>query len=212
VTTTTASTTLSSGQGTTLLIVVIGGVLLAGLVVILGRHLLGQGPDGAQSLVRSWLAVSLVFGLLAFCAAAFWINDQQLRSALFGGLVATVSAATAFYFSSKGADQARADILKTATTLAQGGAPPTTFSASSPPAAVAGQDYSYLFVADGTPPLTYSLGSGRLPDGVTLELDGTLHGTAAAPGTSPFSVIAKNALGSHSTDPLEFVVTDAPAA
>lgn len=207
-TTSIASTTLSSGQGATLLIVVIAGALLAGLVVIVGRRVLGQGPDGAQSLVRRWLAVSLVFGLLAFCAAAFWIEDEQLRSALFGGLVATVGAATAFHFSSKGSDQARADILKTATTVAQGGAPPTTFSAASPPVATKDQAYTYVFVADRTPPLTYSIGSGGPPDGVELELDGTVHGTPGAPGTSPFSVIAKNALGSHSTAPLQFVVND----
>jgi drug/metabolite transporter (DMT)-like permease len=118
----TGPTTLSSGQAALLLAVVIGGSLLAGLFVILGRRLVA-GKDPAQSVVRSWLAISLVFGLLCFCAAAFEINDPQLRNTLLGGLVASTGAATAFYFSSKGADKARADILQATTTLAQGAAP-----------------------------------------------------------------------------------------
>ena len=203
------NTTLSSTEGTVLLALVLVGSLLAGLVVILGRKLLEQDGGSPQSLVRSWLAVSLVFGLLAFCAAAFWIDDPQLRNTLIGGLVASAGAATAFYFSSKGADQARTDILKTATALAQGGAPPTTFSAAAPPAATTGKDYTYTFVSDGTPPLSYAVGSGTLPAGLKLEPDGTLHGTPTAPGASHFTVIARNAVGSHATQPIDLAVADA---
>lgn len=65
--------------------------------------------------------------------------------------------------------------------MAQGGADRTMFSASSPPAATKGQEYTYVFVADGTPPLTYSIGGGGLPDGVALQLDGTLHGIPPIP-------------------------------
>ncbi|MGO9961939.1 MAG: hypothetical protein ACLPUG_00735 [Acidimicrobiales bacterium] len=71
-----------------------------------------QGNDDDSTLLRSWIAISLVAGLLVFCAVAFAVNDESLRSTLFGGLVTSVGAAIAFYFSSKSADQARQDLLK----------------------------------------------------------------------------------------------------
>jgi hypothetical protein len=73
--------------------------------------------------IRSWIAISLVMGLPVFCATAFLINDASLRSTLYGGLIASVGAAIAFYFSSKAADQSRADVLNAAVTLAHGGTP-----------------------------------------------------------------------------------------
>jgi hypothetical protein len=41
-----------------------------------------------------WLATALVVGLLLFCALAFGLDDESLRSTLIGGLVATSSAAS----------------------------------------------------------------------------------------------------------------------
>jgi PASTA domain len=107
------------------LALVVGFVLLAGVVVAVGRRVLmtravgRSGPGGSASdppaedatLVRSWLAISLVGGLLIFVALSFWIDDTSLRSALIGGLVANAGGAVAFYFASKSSDQARRDIL-----------------------------------------------------------------------------------------------------
>jgi hypothetical protein len=200
----TGNQTLSAGQTAVLLAFVVGGALVAGLVVLLGRHVMSpKNPE--QSIVRSWLAITLVFGLLVFCAASFEINSDQLRSVLLGGLVASTGAATAFYFSSKGADKARADILQATTTLAQGAAPPREFSAADPPAPTSGQPYEFKFVADGTPPLTYTL-NGALPGGLTLDPDGTLKGTPTAGTNGVFTVIATNSLGSLSTKPITLQV------
>jgi len=108
------------------LAVVVAFVLLAGVVIAGGRRWLAgtptgssreqktdrpQGDDGAGTLVRSWLAISLVGGLLIFAALSFWIDDATMRSTLIGGLVANAGAAVAFYFASKESDQARRDIL-----------------------------------------------------------------------------------------------------
>ena len=105
-----APTTLTWGQ-TVLVVAITAGIILgAGLVVILGRKVVNTtGPD--QSVVRSWIAVTLVAGLVLFCAVTFTISNQQLQSTLFGALTASAGAAVAFYFSSKNADQARQDIL-----------------------------------------------------------------------------------------------------
>ena len=119
------TTTLSNSQGLWLFLIVVLGILLAGVVVIVGRSVLDKGQtDQPASLIRSWIAISLVLGLLAFCAAAFLITDTTLRSTLFGGLIASVGAAIAFYFSSSAGDKTRADILK-AVAISQG-APPAS--------------------------------------------------------------------------------------
>lgn len=135
-------THLSSFDGTILVALTVGFVLLAGLVVAIGRRVLAGGattkslittlfqrepksgasataqrpqnlgsPPKDKTLVRSWIAIVLVGALVLFCAAAFWIDDETVRSTLLGGLVATSGTAVAFYFSSKASDQARQDVL-----------------------------------------------------------------------------------------------------
>jgi hypothetical protein len=108
-------------------------VLLAGPVVIIGRRVLEGAPVRASrgaarpagttsssaepsdtTLIRSWLAISLVGGLLIFVAVSFWLDDTTLRSTLVGGVIANAGAAVAFYFASKSSDQARKDILSAA--------------------------------------------------------------------------------------------------
>jgi hypothetical protein len=111
--------TLSGFDGSIVLWAACALVVSAGLVVILGRAVLArnqpdQGGDSASSIVRAWIAISLVAGLLVFCAVAFAIDDGTLRSTLFGGLITSVGAAVAFYFSSKSADQARQDVISVA--------------------------------------------------------------------------------------------------
>lgn len=103
-------------------------VILAGIVSAWGRGRLegsfkersGSAPGDSESpggssadrtFMRSWLAISLVGGLLVFCAASFELDDTALRSSLLGGVIASAGAATAFYFASKSSDQARRDIL-----------------------------------------------------------------------------------------------------
>jgi hypothetical protein len=199
---TTGGTTLTFGQTALVLGLVVAGALLAGLIIILARKEVPRHPrEMSSSVIRSWLAISLVFGLLVFCGAAFEINDPTLRSTLLGGLVASVGAAVAFYFSSKGADQARSDVLGAAVAIAQGATAPSTFLAASPPAGNTNAPYpAYAFKADGHPAPTYSIGSGELPDGLTLDPSGTLRGTPTSAGSKSFSVLATNVAGSLSTD------------
>lgn len=93
--------------------VLILGVLLAGIVVVVARSRV-RGGDSQASVVRSWIAIMLVLGLLVMSVVSFGLNETTLRSALVGGLTASVGSAIAFYFSSKSADQARQDVLTAA--------------------------------------------------------------------------------------------------
>jgi hypothetical protein len=177
---------------------VVGGIIAAGLVVILGRSLIKSGQGGpADSVIRSWIAVSLVIGLLIFCATTLLGNDTSLQSILFGGLIASTGAAIAFYFSSQAADKARADILNAATTIGQGATKPSAFSQVEPPpnGKVNVQYGPYQIIADGSPAPTYWVVNGKLPDGLTLDNDGTLHGIPITADTFTFAVAAINSAG-----------------
>jgi hypothetical protein len=193
----TSTAPLTSSQTALILALVLGGALLAGLVVILGRWVISpRRNEASSSVVRSWLAISLVLGLLIFCGASFELDDTTLRSTLMGGLVASVGAAVAFYFSSKGADQARTDILNSAAALARGAMAPTAFGDATPPGATANSQYTYTFKANGQPTPTYSVGGGKLPDGLALDESGTLAGSPTTAGSYTFSVVASNSAGS----------------
>lgn len=109
----TAVATVTWNQSLLLVLILCGAVLLTGAVIILGRVLLQQ-KDSEGSLVRSWLAVTLVVGLLVFCAVSFSVADTAVRSTLIGAVAASAGAAVAYYFSSKASDGTRQDILDAA--------------------------------------------------------------------------------------------------
>jgi hypothetical protein len=77
---------------------------------------------------------------------------------------------------------------------------PPVFTADSPPSALVGSVYSYVFAASGSPAPTFSVGAGALPAGLGLDSAGVLSGTLLASGT--FSVTATNTAGTVSSGPL----------
>jgi hypothetical protein len=87
-------------------------ILLVGVVLVWARWSATKPGEGAEgSVVRSWLAMSLVAGLLLLSGLVFAVNDSNLRSTLVGALGTAVGAATAFYFSSKSSAQAQQALL-----------------------------------------------------------------------------------------------------
>jgi hypothetical protein len=202
-----STTTVSFSDTLAILGIVVGGMIVAGIVVLVSRSVVGSGANANEpgSVVRSWIAISLVMGLLVFCAAAFLVEETSLRSTLFGGLIASVSAAVAFYFSSKSADQARSDILKAAIAMSQGSVAPTGFIAMSPPAGKVNEPYFYEFVANGVPAPEYAF-EGKLPDGVALAANGKLEGKPTTAGEYKFSIRAVNLAGSFTTPELVVVI------
>lgn len=200
--------TIKFDQGIWLVVVVVVGTLLAGLIISGSRRRAKEKDPNEQagSVIRSWIAISLVMGLLVLCAAAFLINDTSARSTLFGGLITSAGAAVAYYFSTKTAEEARAAIVDAATTMAQAGARPMAFSHRTPTPAKVGDNYAYRFGADGQPAPTYGVRSGHLPPGLTLDADGTLHGTPSSAGSYTFSIAATNALDSIASGDVVMVI------
>lgn len=132
----TPNTVLSPVSDWVVVVIIAAVIILSGLVVILGRSVLDgskgkarsissddpgsssnasdtstTASDASNTLIRSWIAISLVSGLLICCAVAFSLSDETLGGTLFGGLVASTGSAIAFYFSSKTAEQARQDVI-----------------------------------------------------------------------------------------------------
>ena len=58
--------------------------------------------------------------------------------------------------------------------------------------------YSATIEADGAKPITFSLSTGALPTGLTLNSDGTITGTPTEKGNFNFAVTATNAYGENS--------------
>ena len=86
---------------------------------------------------------------------------------------------------------------------------PPTIVAESLPDGMEGEAYSNRLTVKGTAPITWSIVSGVLPEGLSLNEDtGEISGTPAGEGTEVFSVMAVNDLGE---DIKEFSITIAKA-
>ena len=86
---------------------------------------------------------------------------------------------------------------------------PPTIVAESLPDGMEGEAYSNRLTAKGTAPITWSIVSGVLPEGLSLNKDtGEISGTPAGEGTEVFTVMAVNDLGE---DIKEFSITIAKA-
>jgi hypothetical protein len=114
---------------------ILGLIAAGGIIILFGRAGLVRGywfknPDGAPggsgqnsssnddentSVVRSRVAIVLVGGLLILAAASFGLADETLRSTIIGGVVSASSAAVAFHFAGKAANEARRDLIKAQT-------------------------------------------------------------------------------------------------
>jgi hypothetical protein len=74
-----------------------------------------------------------------------------------------------------------------------------------------GTPYSTQLEATGTAPITWSLESSNLPDGLTLSTAGVISGTPTTTGTFSFTVKATNSIGSD-TKELSIAITASTVA
>ncbi|HEU5002696.1 MAG TPA: putative Ig domain-containing protein, partial [Actinomycetota bacterium] len=129
-----------------------------------------------------------------------------------GVLAGTPQAAGTFAFrvrASNSAGNATTGSLSILVTSDQ--VPPAFTSASPPGSATVGAPYSYTFAASGTPPPTFSIASGALPPGLTLDPTGVLSGTPTGTGSYSYRVQASNSAGSVTSGTFSISVFPAPA-
>ena len=89
---------------------------------------------------------------------------------------------------------------------------PPTIVAESLPDGMEGEAYSNRLTAKGTAPITWSIVSGVLPEGLSLNEDtGEISGTPAGEGTEVFTVMAVNDLGEDVKE-LSITIVKAPEA
>ena len=87
---------------------------------------------------------------------------------------------------------------------------PPTIVAESLPDGMEGEAYSNRLTAKGTAPITWSIVSGALPEGLSLNEDtGEISGTPAGEGTEVFTVMAVNDLGEDIKE-LSITIVKAP--
>ena len=80
-----------------------------------------------------------------------------------------------------------------------------TITTTNLPAVAQNASYNQAVTATGTAPITFTLASGSLPAGITLNSAGALTGTPTTPGTYNFTVRADNSAG-QATRALSIVV------
>ncbi|HEU5003864.1 MAG TPA: putative Ig domain-containing protein [Actinomycetota bacterium] len=150
------------------------------------------------------------------------VNAALYRASAAGGAFNDVTSGNIAYVGSHGTDYPATTAFDLATGL---GSPiagtlvpdlcppaPPVFTADTPTTpASAGTAYSYSFTASGSPAPTFSLTSGTLPPGLTLNATGVLSGTPTTGGTYSFVVKASNSAGSATTPSLGITVNQAPA-
>ena len=106
-------------------------------------------------------------------------------------------------------------LVSTMVTLTVNAVAPASFTAASPTttASVGAAIQPYTFAATGFPAPTYSVASGTLPIGLTLNpASGQLSGTPTTGGAYSFTVQASNSVGSVVSAPVNMTVNQAPTA
>ena len=109
-------------------------------------------------------------------------------------------------------DNVPADVDKLTAQFDDSGSHTVTITTDALPDGKVGETYSQTLAADGTAPVTWSISSGALPDGLKLdENTGGISGEPTAEGTATFTVKAENSAGSDTKELSITITKDAPA-
>jgi len=184
------------------LIVAVAMLIAMASLLIYGWITRSNGRQESNSVVRAWIAVSLVAGVLILTAATLGGTDTGLQNVLIGSMVAASGSAVAFYFATKSAESANAAVLKAAgiaaateqksTLLLSKTADPTQISGAADGATIT---FHFKVTNGGTQPLTGvhvsdSLAPPAAKDYVWPGAPGDLAPGAVATATSQFTVTA----------------------
>ncbi len=128
-----------------------------------------------------------------------------------GVLSGTPTAGGAFTFTVKAANGVSPDAVTPSITIDVKAAPVFT-AVTPPPTGNVGAAYSYTFAASGNPAPTFSVASGSLPPGLTLNsTTGVLSGVPSASGPFTFKVKAANGITPVAVSPsITITVNKAP--
>ncbi len=126
-----------------------------------------------------------------------------------GALSGTPNSAGTYTFTVDAEDRQPVSGNKTLQLTVQSGSGASALSITTTslnPATVGSAYSASLSASGGKTPYSWSLASGSLPSGITLNSDGTLSGTSSATGTSSFTAKVTDAAGASATRVLQLAV------
>jgi hypothetical protein len=128
-----------------------------------------------------------------------------------GSLSGTTSQAGQFNFTVKASDSSSPQLTASQSLTLTVAPPPLSITTTSVSSATAATAYSNpLTATGGTTPYTWTLTSGTLPTGITLQSTGSLSGTATQAGQFTFTVKASDSSSPQLTASQSFTLTVAP--
>ena len=144
-------------------------------------------------------------------AATYSIQSGMLPTGMSisaGGMISgTSSTDTSQTFTVKATDTVGAVAMKTFVLTAD---EPLTIVPAAPPSGEISTPYTFTFLqTGGTPPLTWSIGSGTLPDGMNLS-NGVLSGTPTNAGTFSISIALADAAAHTTSLPVTLTIINLP--
>ncbi|MCW2496463.1 glycoside hydrolase family 44 protein [Jatrophihabitans sp.] len=161
------------------------------------------------------LPYSFAFGATGTPAPTYAVASGSLPAGLSlkastGVLSGTATTAGSSTFTISASNSVGTATTATITLKAVVGAAPTLVHAS-PPAAAWAHAYSYPFTATGVPAPTFTVASGALPAGLTLnDTSGVLSGIPTSVATSTFTVTASNGISPDATSATLTIVVAPP--
>jgi hypothetical protein len=157
-----------------------------------GPTISGTAPDGQTSQQYSWYPTVTGGGSIALTAGSLPSGVRIVNGGLTG--VATVPGSYTFTLTVSNGYGAPQSLTSTVT-IRQ--AP--TITGDVPPAGNVGLSYSYAFTLSGTPAPAAAITAGTLPDGLTLNPNGTISGTPTKSGGFSFTITAANGAATTAT-------------
>jgi len=168
--------------------------------IVGGQETNQQDGQGLTTTLLALATLTLVGLALVVVLVSSSTDAIDLRKTIITALVSILASISGFYF---GARTAQTSARQAQASGGDGGSTPAFTSADPPKAIPRGTDYSYDFVATGSPPPTY-----RLVEAPAWLRINSVTGNVTADATSVvspfrFSVIASNSAGSVHAGPFD---------
>ncbi|HLJ47001.1 MAG TPA: putative Ig domain-containing protein [Bryobacteraceae bacterium] len=153
----------------------------------------GQPPNGVVGTAYAGFTFTATSGTPPFTWSASGSLPPGLTLGADGTLSGTPSQSGTFNFTVQVQDRNGATASVAVTIVV---AVPPVLNTTTLPSGTVGTAYSQtLSASSGTPPFSWSVSSGTLPDGLSLSSDGVLSGTPTTAGSSTFTIRVTDANG-----------------